>query len=142
MKLIKNEKGQSMVETALVLPIVLLLLLGIFDFGWLFYNKLNVENCARDGARYAAVYYDIDDTINSDKAVREYVKKLKPNLSDSNITIIPVSFGGKNNAFLEVKINTNVKTLTPLIGAFFDNGTCHMEASCTFRREKPESTTT
>ena len=34
----KRENGQSAVEFALVLPILLLIVCGILDFGWLFYN--------------------------------------------------------------------------------------------------------
>ena len=53
----KSEKGQAMVEMALVLPILLILLGGIIDFGWLFYNQLALTNAAREGARYAAIHH-------------------------------------------------------------------------------------
>lgn len=46
-----------MVEFALVLPLFLLLVLGIIDFGWLFYNYIAVENSARNAARIACVEY-------------------------------------------------------------------------------------
>lgn len=36
----RKEDGQAMVEFALILPIFLLILCGIIDFGWLFYNQL------------------------------------------------------------------------------------------------------
>ena len=51
----KREKGQSAVEFALVLPILLLIVCGILDFGWLFYNQLSVENACREGARVGCV---------------------------------------------------------------------------------------
>ena len=51
----KNEDGQAMVEFALILPIFLLILCGILDFGWLFYNQLSLNNACREGARYAVV---------------------------------------------------------------------------------------
>ncbi|MBQ2848129.1 MAG: pilus assembly protein [Clostridia bacterium] len=51
----KREDGQAMVEFALVLPIFLLILCGIIDFGWLFYNQLSLNNACREGARYAVV---------------------------------------------------------------------------------------
>ncbi len=44
-----------MVEFALILPIFLLILCGIIDFGWLFYNQLSLNNACREGARYAVV---------------------------------------------------------------------------------------
>ena len=51
----RGEDGQAMVEFALILPILLLILCGIIDFGWLFYNQLALNNICREGARYAVV---------------------------------------------------------------------------------------
>ncbi|MBE6720134.1 MAG: pilus assembly protein [Ruminococcaceae bacterium] len=47
-----------MVEFALVLPIFLLLVMGILDFGFLFYNYISLENAARNASRVACVEYD------------------------------------------------------------------------------------
>ena len=52
----RREEGQAMVEFALILPIFLLILCGIIDFGWLFYNQLSLNNACREGARYAVVH--------------------------------------------------------------------------------------
>lgn len=137
MKLIKNEKGQSMVETALVLPLVILLLLGIFDFGWLFYNKLQVENCVREGARYAAVSYDVKDVEACKTDITKYINEnLKPNNLNFATTITDEKH--LDSGYVTVKINTDVQTLTPITGIFFPGGMCHMEVSCTMHREKPE----
>ena len=51
----RGEDGQAMLELALVLPIFLLILCGILDFGWLYYNQLALNNICREGARYAVV---------------------------------------------------------------------------------------
>ena len=40
-----------MVEFALVLPLFLLILAGILDFGFLLYSRMTVINAAREGAR-------------------------------------------------------------------------------------------
>ena len=53
----KSEDGQSMIEFVIVFPIFMMILAMILDFGWLFYNKLNVENSARNAARVACVEY-------------------------------------------------------------------------------------
>jgi Flp pilus assembly protein TadG len=52
---IRNERGQTMVEFALVLPILLVLLLGIFQFGVAFNNYVTLTDAVRAGARKAAV---------------------------------------------------------------------------------------
>jgi hypothetical protein len=49
----RGEEGAAAVEFAIVLPILLLLLAGFFDFGWLFYWQHSVTNASRAGARYA-----------------------------------------------------------------------------------------
>lgn len=51
----KNEKGQSLVEFALVLPILLLLVLGMLEYGWMLNAKLSVVGAAREGARASSV---------------------------------------------------------------------------------------
>jgi hypothetical protein len=48
------QKGQGMVEFAIVLPILLLLILGIFAFAHLFFTYIVVNSAAREGARLGA----------------------------------------------------------------------------------------
>ena len=52
---IRNSKGQSLVETALVLPLLLLIVFGTIEFGRVFNAYLVVSNASREGARAAAV---------------------------------------------------------------------------------------
>jgi Flp pilus assembly protein TadG len=51
----RNEPGQAVVEMALVLPILMLILLGIFKFGILYNNYLQLTDATRTGARRLAV---------------------------------------------------------------------------------------
>lgn len=54
-KLKKDNKGQALVELALILPVLLLLIFGIIEFGRVFGTYLMVTHGAREGARAAAV---------------------------------------------------------------------------------------
>ncbi|MGE0598266.1 MAG: TadE/TadG family type IV pilus assembly protein [Dehalococcoidia bacterium] len=54
-RLRRTEAGQALVEFTMILPIFLLLLFGLVDFGRAFYTWLIVTNAAREGARVAAV---------------------------------------------------------------------------------------
>jgi Flp pilus assembly pilin Flp len=54
-RLLKSERGQTLVEMALVLPLLCLLILGIVEFGRIFNTYLVVTNASREGARAAAV---------------------------------------------------------------------------------------
>ena len=57
-----SESGAELIEFALVLPLLLLVLLGIIDFGFLFQRYEVVTNAAREGARVAVLpgYGDAD----------------------------------------------------------------------------------
>ena len=81
--LIKNERGQNMIEMALVLPILLLLLFGIIEFGRIFYSFLSINNGARAGARYAAVHVVDDDDLKDIIAEKSF-----PGDSDAQDTVV------------------------------------------------------
>lgn len=49
-----EQGGQGLVEFALALPVLLLILLGLADFGRAFYYTTTISNAARAGAEYAA----------------------------------------------------------------------------------------
>ncbi len=53
--LISNEQGVSSLELALILPILVMLLVGIVQFGMAYNNYLAITHAAREGARHAAV---------------------------------------------------------------------------------------
>ena len=51
----ESESGAVMVEFALVSMTLILLLVGIIEFGLIFNTQLALQNAAREGARYAAI---------------------------------------------------------------------------------------
>lgn len=51
-----GQQGQAMVETALMILVVLLLLMGIIQFGFIFYAHVRVSNAAREGARAGSLW--------------------------------------------------------------------------------------
>ena len=53
---LKNCKGAVMVEFAIVLPLLLILVFGIIEFGVLLYDKAMITNASREGARAGIVY--------------------------------------------------------------------------------------
>lgn len=50
-----GQRGQALVEFAIALPVLLILLLGITEFGLLLYNQHVITNASREGARYGIV---------------------------------------------------------------------------------------
>lgn len=52
----QSEQGQSLVEFALTLPVLLLLVLGTIDIGMGFRTYIALSNAAREGARWVSIY--------------------------------------------------------------------------------------
>ncbi len=109
--LLKHEKGQSMVEFALILPFLLLILCGIIDYGWLFYNQLNVNNACREAARFAVVNSgasDLTDSVNN---------KVKASLGDGcSVTLTFTDPSDKTNGDVKVTVDSDMPILTPVLG--------------------------
>lgn len=57
------QRGQSVVEFALILPIFLLFLFGVIDLGRAVYAQTVLSNAVRDGARAAVVATRTDDQV-------------------------------------------------------------------------------
>ncbi len=65
----RSSPGQSLVEFAVLLPLLLLILIGILDLGRLLATYVILENAARDGARYGGLH-STDPNIASDIQAR------------------------------------------------------------------------
>jgi len=50
----QHRRGAAMVEMAIVLVLLLMLSLGVIEYGWLFLTMQRITNAARQGARVAA----------------------------------------------------------------------------------------
>jgi Flp pilus assembly protein TadG len=65
------DRGQTLVEFALIIPIVLLIMLGLFDLGRVVFINNSLSDGARNGARHAATRpRDADYCARIDDAVR------------------------------------------------------------------------
>lgn len=50
-----RQHGQSIVEFALLAPMIIILFMGMFDFGWILHQQIQMDNSTRLGARRGAV---------------------------------------------------------------------------------------
>ena len=125
----KKNKGQSMVETALVLPVILLILLGIVDFGFLFNNYLVIDNASREGARSAAVG-------STDTVITSTVKGMTASLNQAKLktTINPAGSGRVKGSQVTVTVEYDYSLLTPIIGLVIPNPV-HLTANTVMRIE-------
>jgi Flp pilus assembly protein TadG len=62
---IGDERGAAMIETALTLPLILLLSISVFEFGRAFQHWQVITNAAREGARVATLPGTTDEGVSS-----------------------------------------------------------------------------
>ena len=94
----RGEKGAAAVEFAIVLPLLMLLLAGFIDFGWLFYWQHAVSNASRAGARYG-VQAKFTGGVSSHYTEAEIRTIVKNNYgADLLVTVVPGSNPGYNIA--------------------------------------------
>lgn len=105
----RSKKGQSMVETALMIPIVMLVLFGIVDFGRMLHALLTLDHAGREGARLASLHAE-------DSAIRTKVKSSAAilSLSDGNIIITPPKASRTTGTDVQIQLKYNFNFITPL----------------------------
>ncbi len=90
-----SERGQSLVEFAMVLPLLLLIALGVVEFGRAYYQYNVLTKAVREGARYMSMHaYDTDElaraknmTVFGNREGTGY--PCLPSLAVGNIVITP-----------------------------------------------------
>jgi Flp pilus assembly protein TadG len=81
-----NDEGQAVVEFAVILPVLLLVLFGILQFGIVFNNYIQVTSAAREGARKAATSRALGVTA-AESAATTSARNAAASLNQSNLTV-------------------------------------------------------
>ena len=105
---LRAERGAVAVEFAIILPVFLLLVFGIMDFGHAFYMKQTVSNASREGARYGVRYSGSPASALSPSIASwissKYSSLLPP---DANLQVLPGGAGytsGSTSDDLSVRV--------------------------------------
>jgi Flp pilus assembly protein TadG len=69
---IRNERGAALLETAITIPIILLISVGIFEFGRAYQVQQVLTNAVREGTRLAVIEGSSDAQVS--KVVSDYMK--------------------------------------------------------------------
>lgn len=88
-------------EFALVLPLLLLVIGGIVDFGRFFFAKIELTNAAREGARAAVVTTGTPSPGPTDRALAAL-----PGVSSATVVINPVCPTAGSTATVRVTVST------------------------------------
>jgi Flp pilus assembly protein TadG len=112
----QTEAGQSLVEFSMILPLFLVLLFGMVDFGRAFFTWLLVTNAAREGARVAAVQ---SDATTIDARIYDSFCDTYPNdcsLDPTKLTIAKTNVQGSRGSAVAVDLTYDFEFVTPLGG--------------------------
>ncbi len=113
----RDEHGQSMTEFAIVLPILVVLLFGIVQFGILFNNYVTLTDAARAGARAAAVSRQAADPTGTATAA------VRSSASDLNQASLGVSISSAWTPAAPVTVTATYPYSISLLGWVVSSGT-------------------
>ncbi len=113
-RLISESRGQALVEMALVLPLLLMLLWGVVEFGRVGHAYLVVTHAAREGARAGVVGADYDE-------IEEVVRQRAASLQEEELSleISPSAEERFAGDPLQVEVGYELPMTLPLWGATF-----------------------
>jgi Flp pilus assembly protein TadG len=112
-----SERGAAAVEFALLAPVLIMILLGIMEFGRAYNVQVSLTNAAREGVRNMAIN---DSQATARAAAKSAAFQLTPALADSNI-----AFSAANctvGAQMTVTITYSLSTMTGITGPFSMSG--------------------
>lgn len=141
----RTSEGQTLFEFALVFMVFIFLVFGVFDFGHLFFVRMNVENAVQEAARFASTGNHLPDPNNSGKnlsRVDSILATLDSDALGADITNVQVSSvnGGKGSAggpgdTETIAVTASVPMLTPMIASLFPQGKYTFTSSVTIQNE-------
>ncbi|MEA1961385.1 MAG: TadE family protein [Bacillota bacterium] len=128
-KILKNQQGQALVELALVLPVLLMILMGIIEFGRVFGASMVLNSLSREAARYGVVGYD-------DLQIHALVTERRTWLDDEKLVVVisPVNGERDKGDPLQVQIDYSLDLITPIVGDILPNPV-PLSAQCIMRME-------
>jgi Flp pilus assembly protein TadG len=116
---IGNQRGQTMTEFAIVMPILLFLLLGIIQFGIVFNNYVTLTDAVRAGARKGAVARRLADPSGAvETQVRDAATDLKA--SDLSVSVTSTFVQGS-----DVTVTATYPYEITLLGLVVKSGSLH-----------------
>ena len=128
MKHRKAEKGQSLLEFALIVPILLIILAGVLDLGRLYYAYVAVTDAAAEGASYAAIH----PQANERAEVLQRAQEASGALVQIDPTMVQVDCPAiAAGAPITVTVSYSFTVATPLLNVIVPSGELRLRAVAT-----------
>jgi len=136
MRVRREDEGASAVEFAIVAIVLIMLLTGIVQFGYTFFQYLEIVHAAREGARWASLSLD-EGTVSDPDSVKGRVAAaapgLSPALTDDQIAISETTVDGQQAVTVQVQYTSPI--FMPLIGDIVGGAGFDLESAATLRVE-------
>lgn len=113
-----SERGAVAVEFALLAPVLVMILLGIMEFGRAYNAQLTLTDAARQAVRIMAI--DNDPAAAKAAAINS-ARALNPDLADGNIAFAPASCAAGSQ--MTATVSYTLSTMTGIAGPFAMEGT-------------------
>jgi Flp pilus assembly protein TadG len=139
-KRLRNQRGAALIETAVTLPLVLLVSVAIFEFGRAYQTWQVLTNAAREGARVAVLEQYTDAQVST--TVRNYLNSGKlTNAAGATISVVRNEpFGSTTASRITVNYPFQFMVLNPvarLVSSSATYGTpLTMQSSALMRNEQ------
>lgn len=133
----RGERGQDLVEFALVLPLLVLLFFGIIEFGRVIFTYNTLANAAREGARFGIVVPTTggagDCVSPPTNTMRAAACRLTAGLAPASVVVTPTVTANT----VSVQVGYGVRLVVgPIIAALGGNDTINLRAQSTMQREQ------
>ena len=114
----RDNKGQALVEMALVITIFLLILSGIIEFGRIFSAQLIVTHASREAARYGVINPgDSNEIVNKAENASGVL-----DINKVSVVIFPLDLSARRRGEqLTVQVEYPVAIIMPFIGGILSN---------------------
>jgi Flp pilus assembly protein TadG len=113
----QKSKGQSLVELALLAPVLLLMVLGTIDFGRSFFAFVSVTNAARNGADYASTdVASAADLVGIRSAAVADTNDLLDTSATNPLVIATTGVDSHGDLYSDVTVTYTFSTLFPWPG--------------------------
>jgi len=107
-----DDRGQATVEAALMLPLLLFTILGMFTYGLLVHARIVVTDAAREGARAYALGLVLDEAETREK-IEEQLEN--GGLRVENLQPIQLEGTGVDAEFVELTVTYHQPSFVPLL---------------------------
>jgi len=127
-----REDGASLIEFALVMPLLVLLIFGMVDAGWAFFQNLEVRHGAREAARLAAV--DFDKSGDVGVLIEEVCHRMNTSSSDVTVRLSTLDGTAPPNAKAVARVEQAYTSITGFL-PFFKGITLSSQVEIRIERE-------